>query len=69
MPKLNDRTIANMDFVLEETCRVLPNGGDHESRKYIAEKLKRHALRGDSTLAALRAIAHSALKEIKQRTA
>ena len=39
MTKLDDRTIANMDFVLEETCRVFPNGGDHERRKYIAQKL------------------------------
>jgi len=70
MDKLSERTIASMDFVLEETCRIFPNGGDHERRKYIAEKLKRHALRGDSTLAALRAVAHSAFKEItKQKTA
>jgi len=39
MIKMNERTIANMDFVLEETCRVFPNGGDHERRKYIAQKL------------------------------
>ena len=50
MSKLNERTIANMDFVLEEVCRVFPNGGDHESRKYIAQKLKRHAMQGDTTL-------------------
>jgi|1185.fasta_scaffold1310222_1 hypothetical protein len=54
MDKLSERTIASMDFVLEETCRIFPNGGDHERRKYIAEKLKRHALRGDSTLSVLR---------------
>jgi transposase len=69
MSKLNERTIANMDFVLEETCRICPNGGDHERRKYIAQELKRHAMQGDTTLTELRAAAHSALKEIKQRTA
>jgi hypothetical protein len=64
MSKLNERTIANMDSVLEEACRVFPNGGDHESRKYIAEKLKQHAMQGDVTLTVLRAVAQSALKEI-----
>jgi hypothetical protein len=34
---------ANMDFVLEETCRVFPNGGDHERRKYIKEIKQRTA--------------------------
>src|ERR1700729_4251017 len=39
MTKIEERTTANMDVVLEEVCRSLPHGGDHESRKYIAEKL------------------------------
>ena len=64
MSKLNERTIANMDFVLEEVCRVFPNGGDHESRKYIAERLRQHAMQGDTTLTVLRAVAQNALKEI-----
>jgi hypothetical protein len=36
-----------MDFVLDEACRVFPNGGDHERRKYFAQKLKRHAMQGE----------------------
>jgi hypothetical protein len=69
MIKSNERTFANMEIALEETCRVFPNSGDHERRKYIAEKLERHVMRGGTTLTELRAVAHSALKEIKQRTA
>ena len=70
MTRLDDRSIAKMDFVLEETCRVFPNGGDHEHRRYIAQKLKLSARRGNSTLDGLRAVAHSALNEItKQRSA
>jgi hypothetical protein len=70
MTKLDDRTIANMNFVLEETCRVFPNGGDHERRRYIAQKLKLSAKRGNGTLGGLRTVAHSALKEItKHRSA
>ena len=64
MTRLDDRTIANMDIVLEETCRVFPHGGDHEHRRYIAQKLKLSARRGNTTLGGLRAVAQSALKEI-----
>lgn len=64
MTELDDRTIANMDIVLEETCSVFPHGGDHERRRYIAERLKLSARRGNTTLGGLRAVAHSALKEI-----
>jgi hypothetical protein len=45
MTRLDDRTIANMDFVLEETCSVFPHGGDHERRRHIAQKLKLSAKR------------------------
>jgi hypothetical protein len=64
MGKLDGRTIANMDSVLEEVCRVFHNGGDHESRKYIAERLRQHAMQSGITLTVLRAVAQSALKEI-----
>jgi hypothetical protein len=70
MTKLDDRTLANMDFVLEETCGVFPHGGDHESRRYVAQKLKLSAKKGNTTLGGLRSVAHSALKDItKQRSA
>jgi len=38
MTKIDERASANMDVVLEETCRDLPNGGDRESRKVRREK-------------------------------
>ena len=66
MTRLDDRTKANMDIVLEETCSVFPHGGDHERRRYIAQKLKLSAKRGNTTLGGLRAVAHSALKEISK---
>lgn len=67
MTGLDDRTIANMDIVLEETCSVFPHGGDHERRRYIAHKLKLSARRGKTTLGSLRAVAHTALKEITNK--
>ena len=70
MTKLDDRTLANMDFVLEETCKIFPHGGDHERRRYIAQKLKLSAKKGNTTLDRLSAVAHSALQELtKQKSA
>lgn len=70
MTKLDDRTIANMDFILEEACKVFPNGGDHERRRYIAQKLKLSAKKGLTTLGGLRSVANSALQELaKQKSA
>jgi hypothetical protein len=50
MTKLDDRTTANIEVALEKACRVFPNGGDHESRKYIAQKLELSAKKGNVTL-------------------
>src|SRR5205823_6569738 len=40
MSRLDESTIAHMETALEKACRNLPNGGDHETRKFIAQKLK-----------------------------
>ena len=39
MATIEERTTANMEVVLEEVCRSLEHGGDHEIRKHIAQKL------------------------------
>ncbi|QOZ65963.1 hypothetical protein [Bradyrhizobium arachidis] len=54
---LSDRVKSNMEFVLEETCRELPHGGDHESRRLIAEQLLQAAEAGQGSLGELRAVA------------
>jgi hypothetical protein len=63
MTELDHRTRIHLDVVLEEVCRSLPHGGDHELRKKIAKKLLASALEGDVTLAALSAVARGALAE------
>jgi hypothetical protein len=69
MDNLNERTLANMDTVLEETCHGFANGGDHELRRYIAEQLKLNAEKGSVTLIQLRAVAQRALREaVKEKT-
>jgi hypothetical protein len=65
MTVLDERTTANMDVVLDEVCRDLPNsGGDHESRKFIAERLLKAARRGKTTLGALKSVAQRAMHKL-----
>jgi hypothetical protein len=67
MTKIHERVTANMDVVLEEVCRVLPHGGDHETRKYIAKKLIQGAKKGNTTLDGMRSVARTALQELSRR--
>lgn len=76
MSEFNDRTQANLDTVLEETCRELPHhGGDYKTRKYIAEhkyiaeQLIAAARSGKSTLGDLRVVAGRALMMLTGREA
>lgn len=66
MTKLDDRAIANIEVALEKACRVFPNGGDQESREYIAKKLKLSARKGNVTPRELDAVAHSAVQELSE---
>ena len=53
-----------MDVVLEQTCRQLPHGGDHDSRRFIAERLIEAARAGHSTLGELGIVARRALSDL-----
>jgi hypothetical protein len=67
MAQIDERTTANMDVVLEEVCRGLPHGGDHQGRKHIAQKLLQSAKKGNITLEGLRNVASRALSELSER--
>jgi hypothetical protein len=70
MAKLDERTKANMEVALEEACRVLPHGGDHNLRKKVAQKLLQSARKGNTNLSGLCAVAQTALTEAtKKRSA
>ncbi len=69
MTQLDDRTMANLDVVLEEVCRSLPHGGDHELRKAIAEKLLESALQGNRTIGGLTDVARAALAASMKKSA
>lgn len=53
MADFPERVQANMDVVLDQVCAELPNGGDHESRKFVAEQLMEAARAGKTTLGEL----------------
>ena len=65
MADFAERTQANMDVVLEEVCAELPNGGDHESRKFIAEELINAARSGKITLGELTYAGRRALHHLQ----
>ena len=67
MDGFDDRTKANMDVVLEEICREMAHGGDHESRKFIAERLIECAREGRASLGELNSAARRALLELVNR--
>jgi hypothetical protein len=63
LKQLDDRTMSHLDAVLEEVCRSLPHGGDHDLRRRIAEKLLNSAAEGNKTLTGLTEVARAALAE------
>ncbi|WLB23996.1 hypothetical protein QIH95_49500 (plasmid) [Bradyrhizobium japonicum] len=65
---LSDRVKSNMEYVLEETCRELPHGGAHESRRLIAEQLLQAAEAGRNTLGELRSVALQAFATATKMT-
>jgi hypothetical protein len=64
MSEISDALKRKLDMVLEESCRELPNGGDHETRKMVADRLLDAAMAGHSTLSELGIIARKAISEI-----
>jgi hypothetical protein len=65
--EFDERTQANMDVVLGEICGELPHGGDHESRKFIAEQLIAAARSGKTALRELTAVGRRALLNLQNR--
>lgn len=58
-----------MDVVLDEVCSQLPNGGDHKSRKFIAEQLLQAARGGKTSLGELTYVGRRALVQVQNRSA
>jgi hypothetical protein len=67
MSEFDERVQANMDVVLEKVYADLANGGDHESRKFIAEQLVQAAKAGKTTLGELTYVGRRALVQLKNK--
>jgi hypothetical protein len=67
MAKIDDQTILIMDMVLEEVFKGVPHGGDHESRKDVANKLIQSARKGNVALDGLRAVGRDAVQRLSAR--
>jgi hypothetical protein len=67
--KLDRRTAANLEVALETACQKLPRGGDHETRKRVAEALLRVAKSGHTNLGELESAGRKALREANRRSA
>ena len=67
MKQFDERTKASLDMVLEQTCKDLPHGGDHATRRLVAQKLINSARKGNTTLTGLRAVARTALQDLAPR--
>ncbi|WP_315730298.1 MULTISPECIES: hypothetical protein [unclassified Bradyrhizobium] len=65
MYELTDPIKTYMERALEETCRVLPNGGDHEVRVFIAQRLADAAQSRRTTLGELGIVARKALADFR----
>ena len=69
MTKFDRRIAANLEVALETVCQELSHGGDHATRKRIAEKLLQAAESGHTTLGELEAVGRKALLEAKRKSA
>jgi hypothetical protein len=67
MDEFDERTKGNMDVILEEICREMTHGGDHASRKFIADRLIECAREGRTSLTELNSAARRALLELVNR--
>ena len=67
MNEFDERTQGNMDVVLDQICSELPNGGDHGSRKFIAEQLIGAARSGKTTLHELTSVGRRAFVDLQNR--
>jgi uncharacterized protein YoaH (UPF0181 family) len=63
--EFNWKTLAVIDLALERACRFLPIGlSEHETRKFVAEKIVESAKNGNQTLAGLTEAGRRAVHEL-----
>jgi hypothetical protein len=69
MSEFRDNLRLRLDAVLDQACCSLVNGGDHDTRKYVAKRLAEAARNGITHLDELSVVAHRALMDRSNRNA
>jgi hypothetical protein len=64
--RISDGFKARLEFVVDEVCGGLFNGGDHAVRVYVAERLLGAAETGVFKLEDLKTVARQALDEVSR---
>jgi urease gamma subunit len=65
--EFNKKTLAIMELALERACRFLPLGlPEHETRKFVAEKIVECARNGNQSLAGLTEVGRQAVRELRE---
>lgn len=63
--RIYGRGSSEYGLVLDQVCAGLPNGGDHESRRYVAEQLIQAVRAGKTTLGELTSAGRRAVVYLK----
>ena len=66
MSEFDERTQTRLEFILDELCATLPRGGNHESRKFVAEQLVLCTRSGKTTLEDLTYAGQRALVQLRR---
>jgi hypothetical protein len=71
MSEFRENLRARLDAVLDQACSSLVNGGNHDTRKYVADRLRlaEAARNGTPHLDELRLVASRAPLELSNRNA
>jgi len=68
MSEFGETLRAQLEAIIDRACSSLKNGGDHDTRKYVAERLA-EAARDGAQLDELSIVARRALMELSNRNA
>jgi urease gamma subunit len=65
--EFDKKTLAAMNLASERACRFLPLGlPEHETRKFVAEKIVECARNGNQSLVGLTEVGRQAVRELRE---
>jgi hypothetical protein len=67
MSEFRETMRARLDAILDQACSCLIDGGDHDTRKHVAERLAEAARNGVTHQEELSVVARRALLELSNK--